>query len=60
MIDLIKTEPVAFQAIVQAGLGLFLSFGVGLTVEQMGAILAFTATVLAFFTRKAVTPTVKQ
>jgi hypothetical protein len=54
--ELIKAEPVMFQAVVQAFLALLLSFGVGLTVEQVGSIMAFTAAVLAFITRKMVTP----
>ena len=53
--NLIKAEPVLFQAIVQAALGMVMSFGVHLTVEQMGTVLVFTAAVLAFWTRQQVT-----
>lgn len=53
--DLIKQEPVAFQAIIQAGLAILLSFGVHLTVEQMGTVLVFTSAILAFWTRQQVT-----
>jgi hypothetical protein len=42
---------------VQAVLGLLLAFGVELTTEQTGAILAITAAVLALFVRSQVTPT---
>lgn len=55
MMDLIRTEPVMFQAVIQAFLALLLSFGVGLSTEQIGSIMAFTAALLAFVTRKMVT-----
>ncbi len=54
-IDRIKQEPVAFQAVIQMGLAMFVSFGLGLSGEQTGAIMAFTAAILAFFTRQHVT-----
>lgn len=50
-------EPVMFMAVVQAGLALGLAFGVNLSVEQQGAILAFMAAVLGFVVRSQVTPT---
>ena len=53
--DLIQREPVAFQAVIQTLLALLLSFGVHLTVEQIGCILGLTASVLAFWTRQQVT-----
>ena len=55
MMDLIRSEPVMFQGIIQAGLAMIMSFGVHLTVEQMGTILVFTGAVLTFWTRQAVT-----
>jgi hypothetical protein len=54
---LIKKEPVAFQAVVQTGLALSVAFGTSLSSGQVGAIMAFTAALLAFITRRAVNPT---
>jgi hypothetical protein len=53
--DLIKAEPVSFQFIIQAGLAMVMSFGIHLTVEQMGTVLVFTGAVLTFWTRQNVT-----
>lgn len=52
-----KREPAVIIGLVQAGLALVVSFGVDLTIEQTGAILAFAAGVLGFVTRSQVTPT---
>jgi len=60
MWDRIKKEPALVAGVVQAVLGLLLAFGVELTTEQTGAILAITAAVLALFVRSQVTPTVSQ
>lgn len=49
-------EPVMFLAVVQAGLALGLSFGLELSPERIGAILAFAAAVLGFITRSQVSP----
>jgi hypothetical protein len=57
MLDRIKQEPVMFQAIIQAAVALALSFGLKLSSTQVGAILAFTAAILSFWTRSQVTPT---
>lgn len=51
-----KREPVLIQGVIQMGLALILAFGVDLTLEQTGGILAFTAAVLALITRTQVTP----
>lgn len=56
LLALIKDEPVLFQAAIQAGLAMGMSFGLSLSVEQMGTVMAFTAAVLAFVTRTHVTP----
>jgi hypothetical protein len=53
--NLIKSEPVMFQAVIQAGLAMVMSFGVRLSAEQMGTVLAFTAAVLGFWARQNVT-----
>lgn len=49
-------EPVLVQGVVQTVLALVLAFGVDLSNEQVGAILAVTAAVLALVTRQTVTP----
>jgi hypothetical protein len=54
--DVIKNEPVLIQSLVQAILGLFLAFGVSLSNEQVGSIMAVTAIVLAVLARIFVTP----
>jgi hypothetical protein len=53
----VRDEPVMFQAIIVAGVGLVTSFGVGLSAEQVGGITAFTAAVLGWLTRSQVSPT---
>jgi hypothetical protein len=52
----IKQEPVMFQGLVQATLGLFLAFGLKLSPQQIGGILAFSAAFLSWVTRIQVTP----
>ena len=59
LLDMIQSEPVAAQALVQSGIALGCAFGLHMTADQIAATLAFTATALAFFTRKAVTPNAK-
>jgi hypothetical protein len=49
-------EPVAILTAVQAFVVLLVTFGVDITKEQAGAILAFTAAVLGLITRRKVTP----
>lgn len=51
----IRLEPVAFQAVVQAGLALGIAFGFTISEKALGAILAFSAALLSFFTRTQVT-----
>lgn len=52
-----KREPALFYGLVNTVLALVLAFGVDLSTEQTGAILAVTSAVLALITRRAVTPT---
>ena len=59
MLSLLKSEPVAAQALVQAAVTLVTVFGLHLTVEQVGAINIFSAALLAFITRQAVSPVAK-
>lgn len=49
-------EPVMIMALIQSALALVISFGVGLTVEQVGSIMAFSAAVVGFVTRTQVSP----
>jgi len=46
-----------FQAVVQAALALAVAFGLNLSPGQAGAMLAFTAAALSFWTLAQVTPT---
>ena len=54
--DRINGEPVAVLAVVQMGVALGVTFGLHLTLEQVGAITAFTAAVLGLIARQKVTP----
>ena len=49
-------EPALIYATIQALLGLTLAFGLDLSNEQTGSILALTAAVLGLATRSRVTP----
>jgi len=53
---LIKRWPVRFQAVIVASIALGSAFGLSWDGAQVGAVSAFTAAVLAFFTEQAVTP----
>jgi uncharacterized membrane protein YphA (DoxX/SURF4 family) len=59
MFDRIKNEPAVVAGVVQALLGLLLAFGVNLSTEQVGAVMAVTAALLALVVRSQVTPTRK-
>jgi uncharacterized protein (DUF697 family) len=49
-------EPVLFLTVVQTVVTLVVSFGLDLTAEQAGAIIATTAAVLGLIARTRVTP----
>ena len=49
-------EPVLIMAAVQAILAVLVSFGTGLTGEQVGAITALAAALLGIVVRSKVTP----
>jgi hypothetical protein len=51
-----KREPALILGFVQTVLALALAFGVDLTVEQTGEVLAVSAAFLAVVTRQVVTP----
>ena len=57
MKNLWNREPAAILGALQAVLALALSFGLELSTEQVGAILAATAAVLGVITRSQVSPT---
>lgn len=56
MLTRIKAEPALVAGFVQAVLALVVAFGLDLSPEQIGAILAVTAAGLALFTRSRVSP----
>lgn len=56
MLDRIRNEPVLVTALMQAALGLLLAFGLDLSNEQVGSIMAVTAAGLAFVARSRVSP----
>ena len=57
--NVVKNEPVLIQSLVQAILGLFLAFGINISNEQTGSIMAVVAVILAIIARMFVTPTNK-
>jgi len=56
MKDAWSREPAMFLGVIQALLSLFISFGLNLKTEQTGAILTFSAVLIAFITRSQVVP----
>jgi hypothetical protein len=56
---LFNREPAMFLGVIQAGLALAIGFGLHLSPEQFGLLMAFSAAVLAWITRSQVTPTKK-
>jgi len=52
----ITQEPVMTLAIIQMALALFVSFGLQLSGEQVGALVAFSAAILAWIARSKVSP----
>jgi hypothetical protein len=52
-------EPAVILGLVQVIIALVVSFGLGLSVEQQGLILATSAAILAVITRSQVTPATK-
>ena len=49
-------EPVMFLTVVQTAIALVVAFGLDLSAEQVGAIVAFSASVLGLIARSQVTP----
>ena len=57
MLASIKQEPVMFQALIQATLAMLMGFGaIDITPDNAALVLAFTAALLGFLTRRVVTP----
>lgn len=57
MKNLWNREPAAILAALQAIIAMAVSFGLDLSAEQVGGILAATAAVLGLITRSKVSPT---
>ena len=51
-----KREPALFSGLVNSVIALVVSFGLQLTADQIGAIMAVTSAVLALVTRRQVAP----
>jgi hypothetical protein len=49
-------EPAMILALINAGIALAVSFGLNLSNEQIGAIMAFTSAMLGLLTRSQVSP----
>lgn len=56
---LITQEPVMLQSLVQVTIALVTVFGFELNADQIAAIMAFTAVLLAVIARAYVTPTAR-
>lgn len=56
MLERIKREPVLIMTLVSALIALGVSFGLNLTNEQIGSIMAVSAALLGLITRSLVTP----
>lgn len=57
MLKIVKSEPVAVAGAVQAVVGLLAAFGLHLSPDQIGAVMAVVAAVLALVVRQNVSPT---
>jgi hypothetical protein len=52
----VKHEPVLILGAIQTAVALVVAFGLDLTAEQVGAVVAFSAAVLSVVARRKVTP----
>lgn len=57
MLERLKNEPALVVGVLQAVLALAVSFGLDLSADQVGGIMAVSAAVLAVLVRSRVTPT---
>jgi nitrate/nitrite transporter NarK len=54
--DRLSAEPVMVLAVIQMGVALGVSFGLRLSADQVGAVVAFSAAVLGLVARTKVSP----
>lgn len=59
MLDFIKSEPAVIIGLCSALIALATSFGVDLSADQVGALMAVVTIVASIVTRQLVTPTSK-
>ena len=59
MLDFLKSEPAVIIGLCSALIAVATSFGVSLTADQVGAIMALVSIVASIITRQLVTPTSK-
>lgn len=52
-----KREPVLLMGVIQTALELLVAFGLQLSAQQVGALVAASASVLSFLARRQVAPT---
>ena len=57
MLDKIRQEPALVTGVVSALIALGISFGLDLSTDQVGTIMAVVGALLAFVVRSQVTPT---
>jgi len=57
MLEKLRNEPALVVGVLQAVLALAVSFGLDLSADQVGGIMAVSAAVLAVLVRSRVTPT---
>ena len=58
ILDRVRREPALVSGLASAVIALAVSFGLDWTAEQVGAVMAVVAAILAVFTRQQVTPVV--
>lgn len=53
-------EPAMWLSVIQAGLALAIGFGLNLSTEQFGLLMAFSSAIFGLLTRSQVSPVEKQ
>ena len=59
LIERFRTEPALVTGVVSAAIALGTAFGLNLSADQVGAIMAFVVAAMAIVVRQQVTPTIK-
>lgn len=59
IIDYIKSEPARLLSLLSAAFAMFAAFGLDLSQEQVGTIMAFVAILVGIVVRQSVTPNIK-